>query len=187
MTTPYADPQSTHTPATGASPPAAWGQTVRDDLQFLNQWVGCFVQRGPGTYLNDDITSRAYIQWDGTDLWDSDNFHNPASNNSRLTIPAGLGGKYMVGARLITSAPANTNQRDWQAFVRVNGSTEFFVNGGHMTPLANGRAWVITVDFPVVLNAGDYVEIGAAQSTIVPGTSGQYIDYGYGWLRYMGA
>lgn len=31
----YTDPQTVHNPATGTSPPAAWGDTVRDDIVYL--------------------------------------------------------------------------------------------------------------------------------------------------------
>ena len=36
MTTPYVDPQTVHNPTTGTSPPASWGDTVRDNQQYFS-------------------------------------------------------------------------------------------------------------------------------------------------------
>ena len=46
--------------------------------------------------LDADITTANYssntaIPWDGTDIRDTDAFHDPATNNTRITIPSGLG------------------------------------------------------------------------------------------------
>ena len=188
MTTPYSDPQAVHTPSTGGSPPAAWGQAVRDDLQFHNTWVGCFAQVPYGTLMPDDLTTRTYINFNGADFWDSDNFHNPLSNPSRFTIPAGLGGKYMIGFQMVTSQPSpGTLPRNFQGVIRVDGATEYFVVGGTVTPLLASFSWTIRGEFPLSLNAGQYFEIGTSQQTITAGSSPQYIDFGYCWVRYMGA
>ena len=49
------------------------------------------------------------IPWPGTDIYDTDAFHNPASNNSRLTIPAGLGIKKIVLSGVCTTSLAINN------------------------------------------------------------------------------
>ena len=43
MTTPYVDPQTIHNPSTGASPPASWGDAVRDALEGAGIHITPFV------------------------------------------------------------------------------------------------------------------------------------------------
>lgn len=38
----YADLNTIHNPSTGTSPPASWGDQVRDNFEFLNTLVGAF-------------------------------------------------------------------------------------------------------------------------------------------------
>ena len=62
------------------------------------------------------------IPWPGTDIYDTDAFHNPASNNSRLTIPAGLGIKKIVLSGVCTTSLAINN--DFGLYTtQKNGST----------------------------------------------------------------
>lgn len=41
------------------------------------------------------------------DQWDTDAFHDISTNNSRITIPAGKAGKYLVTAAIVPSSTAN--------------------------------------------------------------------------------
>jgi hypothetical protein len=45
------------------------------------------------TIANETATA---VNFGGTDQYDTDAFHDPSSNNSRITIPSGKGGKYLV-------------------------------------------------------------------------------------------
>jgi hypothetical protein len=143
------------------------------------------VQRSANTTLNDDL-SRSYLQWTGTDLFDSDAFHDPASGTpERITIPTGLGGKYLVSFTLVM-ASGTTTARSLQGWVRQNGSTEYLVQGFDMTPTTTSVTPAISGSFPLIANAADYIEIGAAQKTAAGGSAID-VDYGYAWVRYMGA
>jgi hypothetical protein len=79
--------------------------------------------------------------------YDSDGFHDTVTNNSRITIPTGKGGKYLLqGGAFQTGANGN--------FIcfRLNGST--LIRGAHsMTGTAYWQ-----VQTAVALVAGDYVE-----------------------------
>jgi len=81
------------------------------------------------------------------ELWDPDGYHDNATNNSRLTVPAGKGGTFFV---LCTS------------WVSTNGARlEIFVNG----TMVRGRgANPVTGNYGstsalLQLSDGDYVEI----------------------------
>lgn len=83
------------------------------------------------------------------ELYDTDAFHDNSTNNSRMTIPAGMGGYYALSAGAFVS---NTNA-GWLAFY-LNGTTFIrvlindAVTGAHYCSGAT----------QMVLAAGDYVE-----------------------------
>lgn len=103
---------------------------------------------------NVTITS---ISFDGTDILDTNGFHNPASNNTRMTIPTGYGGNYLIQASL-EFASNTTGGRE--IYIRKNGSTDLQVI---QTDAEGSLNMTISGTFPLV--AGDYVEIRAYQSS----------------------
>lgn len=186
MTTPFVDPQTLHNPAVAGIPPAAWGDAVRDDLVFHNTWVGCIVQRTINQTISDDSVHN-WIQWQGPDLHDSDAFHSSSSlTPERILVPSGLGGKYMVGANLVFAPGGVSTERNLQSWVRVNGGTEYLMEGKTHRPQTTDMYFTVGGTFPLILSAGDYIEIGCAQKTFAGGSAAT-VNYGYGWLRYMGA
>lgn len=61
----------------------------------ITQTATQFKFRGCLAKLNADQTTQNYataaaIAWDGADEYDTDNIHNPASNNTRLSVPSGV-------------------------------------------------------------------------------------------------
>lgn len=54
-----------------------------------------------------------------SEFFDSDTFHDNATNNTRITIPASMGGYYMIGGNVLWASNA-TGQR--QCYLRKNGS-----------------------------------------------------------------
>ncbi len=59
-------------------------------------FVGCFVYGTANqTISNATVTTIPF----GAENFDSDGFHNNSTNNSRITIPTGKGGKYLVVAQ----------------------------------------------------------------------------------------
>src|SRR5437870_3646551 len=104
---------------------AIFNPQVRDNLNFLfgshlvrvfhstTQSLATMTQQGVytgGTVLNFDSESR-----------DTDTFHDTVTNNSRLTVPAGLAGDYLVGF-CITYAGSGTGKRR-QGVIEKNGTT----------------------------------------------------------------
>ena len=90
--------------------------------------------------------------------FDTDSFHSTSSNTSRMTIPAGKGGKYLIQGALL-----------W-----ANGTTGartlgFFKNGSQValwdvTP-ASATTWSFACSMTMNLVATDYVELYAVQQS----------------------
>jgi hypothetical protein len=177
MTTFYIDPQTIHNPATGTSPPASWGDSVRDGLEFCAKPPGAVVNRT----ATQSITSNTWtsIAFNATDLRDSDAFHDTATNNTRLTIPTGFGGWYEVGASVVFGVSTSATGRAMR--VLVNGATDYrllqSVNHGGGT----ATAWEGTASRPLLLSAGDYCEIQVWHSV----SSNLDLSRGQGWVRLV--
>ena len=151
MTTPYVDPQTVHNPTTGTSPPASWGDTVRDNQQLFSAPPSVkAVRTAVQSLANNTDTALAFT---AADAWDTDSFHSTTTNNTRITIPAGLGGKYhLIGS--VTFATAADSQRVVK--IRLNGSTEI----GLLNATGIGLGgWSCSVPIMYALAAGDYVEL----------------------------
>jgi hypothetical protein len=95
------------------------------------------------------------IPMDGEE-YDGSEFHDPATNPSRVTVPAGKAGRYLVIAQTTIEGPTGTES--WVLFVRQNGTTlkarvtlssVATPSGYHLC----GQASAI-----LMLAAGDYVE-----------------------------
>lgn len=90
----------------------------------------------------------------GAEYFDTDNFHSTSSNTSRMTIPSGKGGKYLVIAGLLYQG-GTTGQR--RILIYKNGAN--FVN--QQTGSATSEAFPMNISHILDLAAGDYVELFA--------------------------
>lgn len=89
--------------------------------------------------------------------FDTDGFHDNATNNTRLTIPSGKAGKYLIGGAMKTTASCYVT-------IRLNGSTLISGGGGNAALGSISRAATSTI---YTLAVGDYVEfLGTAGSGI---------------------
>lgn len=70
-----------------------WGERVQRNLDRLWRQPGVMVQRNTAQLL-PDADGSLRVSWTDSDLWDTDGFHNPASEPDTIRIPAGLGGIY---------------------------------------------------------------------------------------------
>jgi hypothetical protein len=97
------------------------------------------------------------------DVYDTDSFHNPSSNNSRITIPSGKGGYYLVWGCVAFKDNA-TGER--QVRVAKNGTALGGAEGLVPTSINNaGGGNPAAVYFTTILNlaAADYIEMFARQ------------------------
>jgi hypothetical protein len=91
--------------------------------------------------------------------WDSDGFHDTSTNNSRLTVPTGAGGKYLLAA----SVQFASNSAGLRGVRFLKGGTT--VVGGLDLRNATSSTANFIVSAVVNLSAGDYVELQAFQSS----------------------
>ena len=108
--------------------------------------------------VSDNSTTA--LSMDSEDF-DTDGFHSTSSNTSRLTIPAGMGGKYLVVGHT-TIPPVNTTGRR-VAVIQKNGAE---VTGGAQEGVPNATTYnIFSVSMVLILVAGDYIEFCAYQTS----------------------
>jgi hypothetical protein len=118
----------------------------------------------------------------GSESFDTDNFHSTSTNTSRITIPAGLGGKYSVFA--IVEWPANTNgSREIQ--IRIDG----VVAGQTIVDYQNFSSGAFYQKTAGILDivAGSYIEVFCLQSSgtsLSVALSQSYCQFS---VQYLGA
>ena len=102
--------------------------------------------------------TQVVIPYPSTDGWDTNAFHDPASNNTRITIPTGYGGKYLFNFTMCdnTASPGYI-----YSVLKVNG-TNVTTGYGVVTstyPSMIKSTDVLQMSLCLVLAAADYVEI----------------------------
>ena len=112
------------------------------------------------------------VTFPGSDEADSNSFHNPASNNSRITIPTGLGGVYLFDVRVSFTSGGGT---PGSSFIRLlqNGNP-YLGNLVQNTGFVAGHSY--SGSNICVASAGDYfeVEIYTTGSSQVQSTAADY-------------
>lgn len=118
----------------------------------------------PAAYIGASVTSNtnqtisggvtAALNWN-TENWDTDSFHDNATNNSRMTIPTGKSGKYLVSG-VVT---LENNGIILSIFTAVNG-TKVPDGGSTAVGVSSGDAGA-SISMVLDLTAGQYVEIFA--------------------------
>lgn len=118
--------------------------------------VGCAVySTATQSLTNNTLTALTF----DAETYDTNAFHSTSTNTSRITIPAGYGGKYRIGG-LVSFHPNATGRRELQLY--KNGAVISYGN----TVIGNGSEFIGTyMDWTTTLVAGDYVELYALQSS----------------------
>jgi hypothetical protein len=113
-------------------------------------FIGCSLYQTAGatSIANATETVMAY----DAEKYDTSGFHDNATNNSRITIPAGLGGYYLIreNTRFNTNATGTRNGR-------------LYINGAQVTDLPeyapSSSSYVSGIGSIILyLNAGDYLQ-----------------------------
>lgn len=115
-------------------------------------FIGCVAQRTTDQ-TGVANTTGTNISFTGTDLLDTDGFHDPASNADRITIPAGRAGKYRFTAHIIWDTN-NTGMR--QLAISKNASSTL-VATSHAASTSGEYTYQTTVTAPTDMAEGDYV------------------------------
>ena len=120
-------------------------------------FVGCFVYGTANqTISNATVTTVPFA----AENFDSNGFHDNATNNSRITIPTGKGGKYLVVAQS-SFAPNLTGFR--QLRILKNGTavqiSQMNNNASNTVDIQNNLSYILS------LAAADYIEMAVYQNT----------------------
>jgi hypothetical protein len=125
-------------------------------------FVGCAVYGVFQTIANATYTAIPF----SNENFDTDGFHSTTTNTSRITIPTGLGGYYLV----------NMTQR-WDPSTGVAKTMQLYKNGSAVftydTGAATGLYPMYSRSTIVKLNAGDYIEMYVYQNS-----GGNLVFYG---------
>ena len=99
------------------------------------------------------------ITFAGTDTFDTDAFHDPSSNNTRFTIPAGKGGYYLVSGNVGFASNSVGNR---ESYFNLNGSFGFQAVSSAAAPTT---ATVNSFSFIANLSVDDYIELYVNQTS----------------------
>lgn len=153
----YVDPQTLHNPATSTAPPASWGDTVRDDLEwFANNRPRARVYNSAAESITTGTNTALTFN---TERYDTGGCHSTVSNTSRLTVPSGGGGLYHIGGTITFAANATGDRALW---IQLNGATRLVQD---LRRASGTFETSINVVCDYVLAAGDYVELYVFQSS----------------------
>ena len=160
---PFVNPRTVHDPATGLSPPAAWGDAVNDSMQwlagdnsFLQAKPYCRIYHAaPQNVANATATALSFA----AERYDIGGMHSTSTNTSRITVPSGAAGVYSIGANVAYASNA-TGYRLTE--IRVNGSTRIALTTIPGMSLDN---LVVNLSCDYYLSVGDYVETFATQTS----------------------
>jgi len=144
-----------------------------------SSFVGCSISN---TNTNVSIANNTNVKVAmNTEIFDTDGFHDNSTNNTRITIPSGKGGKYLIHGSTFFSANA-TGERNAQIFKNnAEVKTAFTVPNAS----ANCNVFVTAV---LNLAVTDYVELVISQSS-GGALNAQWETGKYGWFdaTYLGA
>lgn len=144
-----------------------WGNAISKGLVLSNTAVQAV----------SNVTDTT-LSWD-EEFWDTNGFHSTTVNPSRVTIPTGLGGKYLVNGCLTYSASAVGVR---YVSVRVNGGSSFyFATGTNAGATFDAQA---SFSFVLQLTAGDYFEMSTFQNS---GGSLNVTTLSRVYVSYLGA
>lgn len=155
----YADPQSTSNPTTGQAILAAWGDIVRDDLEYLaRNKPHCDVYSTATQTIASGIAEDVVFP---SENYDVGGMHSTASNTDQVVVPTGEAGKYdIVGG---TTFPADADGYR-QVKLTKNGS-DFTPAHLVLVPAVSGAGMAIqVVALAVSLAAGDIIRLQVLHS-----------------------
>ena len=132
---------------------------------------GVIATRQNNQYISYGTGVFATIALTGADLFDSAGYHDPTSNNSRITIPSGKAGNYLI----VANAATLNNQAYYQSNVRIikNGVTAVPVAQSSSSVATNGIDAYMSVTALTGLGEGEYVEMQVNQQQAYSGESSQ--------------
>jgi hypothetical protein len=139
-----------------------WNTYVRDNLEALMERPTCTLSDAQTTASSREVPSgvETIVRW-FSEEWDSHNLHSNVANQSRVTIPSGFGGAYLV----CTTISFRGGDPDGYRRVRIllNGSAEW-AQAEEIPAAGNARTSVCCVAL-VNASPGDYIQVEAYQDS----------------------
>lgn len=129
------------------------------------KWAAPATPTAVGCYVNNNaaqaVTSGSYntLTFD-LEYFDTDGIHSTVTNTGRLTVPTGLGGKWMVHFNLITNSSTAV---EFTAKIVLNNSAD--KNRSIWRTFGSSVSESICLAFPLNLSAGDYIELRVYQAS----------------------
>ena len=124
-------------------------------------FVGCMLRKTDSTQAIS--TSTYTIVTFDNEIIDTDGFHSDVTNNGRITIPAGKGGKYLITAALHYAANATNSRR---LLITKNGDASTgTAQADQRTGGFSGAASEAVFSGIISLDAADYIVINAFQDS----------------------
>jgi hypothetical protein len=186
--------EATYTPTAAAITIQEEDGTPTGSLTTLKVPSGSLVDNGGGSFSIRDVpagfigcslyhtttqsipnSTDSKLLYD-SEFFDTDGFHSTVSNTSRVTIPAGLAGKYLLTGR-VTWAGNSTNSR-WIRFMK-NGSDNGIFGQGTVIYPGHANTFAMMATAMVDLVAGDYVEVNVFQNSGGSLNAGSTNNYEY--------
>ena len=116
---------------------------------------GCRLFRSTNLSISNDTDTA--VTWD-SEVYDTDAYHSTSTNTSRVTIPAGKAGKYLI---TITANFAANSTGTRFARATINGTSTFLI--ADQAPTQDGVGARISGSTVANLSVSDYVEMYVAQ------------------------
>jgi hypothetical protein len=118
-------------------------------------FVGCSLYKTSNQTISNATNTAISFQ---AENFDTDAFHDNSTNNTRITIPAGKAGKYLVTGSIAWSTGANERV----AMIYKNGT---LVNYMHQMYPDNAGGYYAPFNYVINLAVGDYIELFCNQGS----------------------
>lgn len=151
---------ATRTWATGEIPTATQANAYwKDNLDFLYNAHGVRAYRANAQSTTSGTLADISF---GNESFDTDGYHDNTTNPTRLTVPAGLAGLYMITGQITWTAVASSDNRILR--LRKNGATDVSeaIQKSINTAGLNDSMQIVG---QLQLVAGDYIELRVRQSS----------------------
>ena len=136
------------------------GTPTAKKATVANVYLGGMADVGVRAYHNADQTitntTNTTVAFNSEE-YDTHSFHDLSTNNSRMTIPSGMGGKYILGFSCVTGAMAANTY--FQAKFLLDGTTTIGQNKETVGATEGSNGVVMSFSIIKELLAGSYVEV----------------------------
>ena|SRR5688572_21878863 len=152
------DLNTIHNPATGLVAPAAWGDGVRDNFEFLADPPAASVYNsGTQNVTNNTMT----VLTANSENYDNDAMHSTVTNTSRLTVQTAGRWEFNAVVNFNGAGSGSPSTRLLEFF--VNGITSY--GAGQYPDAGTAATSQIMGGRTLTLVVGDYVEVRVRQQS----------------------